>query len=151
MGIHPRRIDVLGELGPPEFNKVGDMRVWPFVGFVRPQHSEHEPSEDDPLPSIDLLSLHSEVSPNEVALAFHLPLSTIADPTKLRTDLFRDGRPYTTVDVTDILSVSKGRQIWIAGRPAEDVGAVKNDGKVEVWGLSGLYLALLMRTLGVYH
>jgi len=154
LGIHPRRVDVLGQLGPPEFNKTGDMRVWPFVGFVRPKHTEyelHRMAEDEPLPSIDLLSLHSELSPNEVAMAFHLPLATIVNPSNMRTRGFRDGRTYPAIDVTDIVSTSKGRRIGVTTESSQDLIGVTTDGKVEVWGLSGWYLALLMRTLRVYH
>lgn len=31
LGIDPARIEVLGEIGPPEINLRGDMTVWPFV------------------------------------------------------------------------------------------------------------------------
>ncbi|RDB23857.1 putative Nudix hydrolase NudL [Hypsizygus marmoreus] len=155
LGIRPDRVDVLGEIGPPEFNLRGDMRVWPFVGFVRPESMGIQPSEDDPLPSIDLPSLHGEVSRHEVAVAFHLPLARVADPSKIKSYLFRGERPYTVVDVTDIVHAAGGKTLGITAMTSEesvnggcDVG---RKGRIEVWGLTGWYLSLLMRTLQVYQ
>lgn len=34
LGIELSRIEVLGPIGPPEFNLSGDMLVWPFVVSV---------------------------------------------------------------------------------------------------------------------
>lgn len=34
LGIDPARIEVLGEIGPPEINLRGDMTVWPFVASL---------------------------------------------------------------------------------------------------------------------
>ena len=34
LGIDPARIEVLGEIGPPEINLGGDMTVWPFVASL---------------------------------------------------------------------------------------------------------------------
>lgn len=179
LGIHPDRVDVLGELGPPELNMRGDMRVWPFVvsgiirclhskaktrhymlqGFVRLRSTGRPTSEDDPFPSIDLLSLHSELSQNEVAVAFHLPLAAFADPSLMRSYLFRGhNRPYTGIDVTNIVLTAGGKELDIKTMSNEDSPGEKSDevgpgkeGRIEVWGLTGWYLSLLMKTLGVYQ
>ncbi|KAF8075060.1 NUDIX hydrolase domain-like protein [Lyophyllum atratum] len=159
LGIPPDRVDVLGAIGPPEFNLRGDMQVWPFVGFIRPEpFVERNASEDDALPSIDLLSLHSEVSQQEVAMAFHLPLAILADPSRWRPSLFRESRPYTVLDVTDIVEMAGGRKLGItalssegrAGDGRDEVGAGRG-GRIEVWGLTGWYLSLLMKILRVYQ
>jgi len=31
LGIRPEEIQVLGEIGPPQVNLRGDMRVWPYI------------------------------------------------------------------------------------------------------------------------
>ncbi|KAG5635088.1 hypothetical protein H0H81_012487 [Sphagnurus paluster] len=155
LGISLAHVEVLGEIGPPEINLRGDMRVWPFVGFVRPECAPST-AEDDALPSLDLLSLHSEVSPKEVAVAFHLPLATLADPTRCRASLFRETRPYTVVDVTDIVETAAGRRLGITGLSCERVTEENRNmdsqrsGRIEVWGLTGWYLSLLMRALQVH-
>ncbi|KAF5373343.1 hypothetical protein D9615_007461 [Tricholomella constricta] len=163
LGVAPDRVDVLGEIGPPEVNLRGDMRVWPFVGFIQLESevaAGRNMSENDGLPSIDLLSLHSEVSPNEVAVAFHLPLATLADPARWRQSLFRESRPYTVLDVTDVVETAGGRRLGITALSSEegvDDGHVDSEvgsgrkSRIEVWGLTGWYLSLLMKTLQVYQ
>jgi len=159
LGISPDRVDVLGAIGPPEPNLRGDTHVWPFVGFVWPGPvAERNASEDDALPSIDILSLHSEVSRQEVAIAFHLPLAILADSTRWRSSLFRENRPYTVVDVTDVVETAGGRKLGITALSNEkgvddgqdEVGAAKG-GRLEVWGLTGWYLSSLMKMLQVYQ
>ncbi|KAG5647904.1 hypothetical protein DXG03_007828 [Asterophora parasitica] len=137
-------------------------------GFIRPEIEgrnvlEEDDDSDEVLPSIDLLSLHSEVSPHEVAVAFHLPLSTLSDPSRWRQGLFRDNSPYTVLDVTDIVETARGRRLGITTLSSEEgaddgrggsvdseVGPGKKE-KIEVWGLTGWYLSLLMKTLEVYR
>ena len=31
LGIDPKRVEILGEIGPPEFSLGAAMKVWPFV------------------------------------------------------------------------------------------------------------------------
>lgn len=31
LGIRPEEIQILGEIGPPQVNLRGDMRVWPYI------------------------------------------------------------------------------------------------------------------------
>jgi nudix motif 8 len=120
-------------------------------GFVRPTSAEIPISDDDPLPSIDLDSLQSEVSQPEVALAFHLPLSELTAPSRMRSHLFRDERPYTVLDVTDFVQAGAGGEVSITAASNEK-GEVsgKKEGRIEVWGLTGWYLSLLMKTLRIY-
>ncbi|GLB41724.1 putative NUDIX domain containing protein [Lyophyllum shimeji] len=159
LGIPPDCVDVLGAIGPPESNMRGDLHVWPFVGFVEPEPvAERNASEDDALPSIDLLSLNGQVSPREVAIAFHLPLTALADPSRWRQALFRGSRPYTVIDVSDIVELAGGRKLGITPLSNEEgvddqpdeVGPGR-EGRIEVWGLTGWYLSLLMKTLRVYQ
>ncbi|KAG1732020.1 uncharacterized protein EDB91DRAFT_1238857 [Suillus paluster] len=94
-------------------------------GFVYPPgaHGTDTWSLDDPLPSISLSSL--TVSQPEVATVFHLPFSAFVSPARIRFE-----------GVSDPL-----------GRP--EVGGGK-EGRLEVWGLTGWYMSLLMRILRVY-
>ncbi|KAG2366935.1 hypothetical protein BDR07DRAFT_1394915 [Suillus spraguei] len=102
------------------------LRVWPYVGFVYPlgSHGTDTRSLDDPLPSISLSSLM--ISRVEVATVFHLPLSAFTSPARIRPDMFRAASPYWAIDVSDL------------------------EGRLEVWGLTGWYMSLLMRILKVY-
>ena len=128
-------------------------------GFVKPEHDVGTPAEDEPLPSIDLLSLQDQVSHDEVALAFHLPLSTIADSSRLTKSLFRGDRPYTVIDVTDVIRAcgTSGAAIPITSKSSEEdtTNILYNtrtgqSGSIEVWGLTGWYVSLLMRILGIH-
>ncbi|KAF9462932.1 NUDIX hydrolase domain-like protein [Collybia nuda] len=149
-GIRPERVEVLGELWPPELNLRGDMRVWPFVGFVRASLTKTKISEDDPLPSIDLVSLQAEISQREVAAAFHIPLSSLAAPSNKRTCLFRDERPYTVLDVTDLIVADNGDKLSVTVASDEKGDVCRgNKGRIEVWGLTGWYLSLLMKALEI--
>lgn len=108
-------------------------------------------AEDDPLPSIDLVSLQSKLSQSEVAAAFHVPLSALIAPSRVRSHLFRDERPYTVLDVTDLVLAGVGDQVSITAASNEKgESAGKKEGRIEVWGLTGWYLSLLMKTLQIY-
>ena len=99
---------------------------------------------DEPLPSLDLSSL--TLSPKEVAQAFHLPLSATCDASRLRNHLFRGGEAYPTVDVTDLVAgVDWAKQ----GSTAVDEVGGGRAGRLEVWGLTGWYLTVLLRALGI--
>ncbi|KAG1880304.1 hypothetical protein C8R48DRAFT_683389 [Suillus tomentosus] len=81
----------------------------------------HTRSLDDPLLSISLSSL--TISQAEVATVFHLPLSA-----------FTSLRGFEAVnDPSGHSEVSGGKE-----------------GRLEVWGLTGWYMTLLMRILKVY-
>ncbi|OJA10446.1 hypothetical protein AZE42_05897 [Rhizopogon vesiculosus] len=147
VGIHPTQIDILGQFGPAEQSLKG-MRVWPYIGFVYPpsstSHTADTRSLGDPLPSISLSSL--AISQSEVETVFHLPLSAFTAPSRLRPDMFRAATPYWAVDVSDIVEHLE----WISdpsGQP--EVGG--REGRLEVWGLTGWYMSLLMRILKVYQ
>ncbi|KAF8223797.1 hypothetical protein L208DRAFT_1315190, partial [Tricholoma matsutake] len=145
LGIHPDQVDVLGEMGTPELTVRGDTRVWPFVGFVQPALDIEPMSDDDPLPSIDLHAI--KLSQSEVAAAFHLPLTALTAPSRMRSYLFRGERLYTAIDVTDLVRlgerVEDGKKMDVVGHAHE--------GRMEVWGLTGWYLSSLMRILQVYQ
>ena len=172
-------------------NLRGDMRVWPYVvspfpdlsyltlefwcinitqGFIHQKITHIPKHADDPLPSLDLSSIHMEASQSEVDRVFQLPLAALAAPSRIRSYLFRGQRPYWAVDVSGLDQTVKGGNIDIgvvagevdidlsnltkAGampvkRGTNEVGYRK--GRLEVWGLTGWYLSLLMRTLQVYR
>lgn len=71
----------------------------------------------------------------------------MASPARLRSYLFRGGRPYWAVMVADL--VSNQGENWDS--QTADTGEGGRDGKLEVWGLTGWYLSLLMKVLEVYR
>ncbi|KAI6164462.1 NUDIX hydrolase domain-like protein [Pisolithus thermaeus] len=143
VGVPPGRVDVLGRLGPPERSLKG-LRVWPYVGFVYPLGAASPDEEPDvPLPSLSVNSL--AVSQPEVAAAFHLPLSALACQTRLRSSLFRASRPYWTLDVSDLVP----QRVQTRGDVDHNLVEKTAGEKLEVWGLTGWYLSLIMEVLGI--
>ncbi|KAF9531746.1 NUDIX hydrolase domain-like protein [Crepidotus variabilis] len=172
LGIDPLCVEILGQIGPAEYNMHGNMLVWPFIGFVhsspvRTQAASlelpnsiaasdltadiHPGTEEEPLPDLSLPFIRSQASPNEVANVIHLPLSHLTGKSgRLRLSLFRDVQPYWCIDVTDLLS--KSSEI-VTANGTETLQASQNPGvstgRIEVWGLTGWYLNILMRALGI--
>ncbi|KAG1731994.1 uncharacterized protein EDB91DRAFT_1330302 [Suillus paluster] len=137
VGLNAGQVDILSQFGPPERSLMG-LRVWPYV--VRLVSL----SMNDPLPSISLSSL--TMSQPEVATVFHLPLSAFVSPARIRPDMFRATNLYWAIDVSDLVEGFEGVSDPL-GRP--EVGGGK-EGRLEVWGLTGWYMSLLMRILRVY-
>jgi len=152
LGIDPGQIEVLGEIGPPETNLRGDMTVWPFVGFVHSASVENRAlgSDDEPLPSLDIDILRKQLSPSEVAAVIHLPLSALISPTRIRNSLFRRQEPYWVVDVTDMVQPTFTPET-VTTMVAEEIKDELGGGRIEVWGLTGWYLSLLLKILQVYR
>ncbi|KAF9221391.1 hypothetical protein BS17DRAFT_785309 [Gyrodon lividus] len=101
----------------------------------------------DTLPSISLTSL--TISQPEVATIFHLPLTACTSFVRLKSDLFRARSPYWAIDVSDLVPLGvQPAADNPHGRP--ELGGGK-EGKLEVWGLTGWYLSLLMKVLKVYN
>lgn len=167
VGITSSQVDILGQIGPPQLSLRG-MRVWPYVvsvlhsictqaltlkhtsfqGFVRPTSTPvlaEKNNDSDPLPSLSLSSL--QISQSEVAQVFHLPFSHLTSPAQLRTHLFRGNSPYWAITVSDLVD-----PIWIPEKESgviDEVGGGRA-GRLEVWGLTGWYLNLLMKALEMY-
>ncbi|KAL5531615.1 hypothetical protein ACEPAG_4492 [Sanghuangporus baumii] len=170
IALKPEQVEILGELSPPERSLSG-LRVWPYVGFVRPSTPLNETKRlhismdsntsidlDSPFPSLSMSSLHA--SAPEVAHVFHLPFSQIAQPARLRAHRFRGDRPYWAINVTDIVSsAAKHRDSdkdnekrfveWAGETNVDEVGGGR-EGKLEVWGLTGWYLNVLMHALRMF-
>ncbi|KZV72212.1 hypothetical protein PENSPDRAFT_576481 [Peniophora sp. CONT] len=147
VGIVPDQVELLGQFGPPVLS-LGGLRVYAYVGFlhasVEARTAAHELGPDEPLPSLDLSTL--TLSPKEVAQAFHLPFGAACDSSRLRNHLFRGGEPYSTVDVTDLITgVDWAKQ---GSTPVDEVGGGRA-GRLEVWGLTGWYLSGFLHALGV--
>ncbi len=106
------------------------------------------PDPDTPLPSLALSSLSP--SAPEVANIFHLPLSALLSPARLRSHRFRgqQGVPYWAVDVTDLVT-GNGRVHEKGAEEVVDEVGEGRDGRLEVWGLTGWYMGLLMEALGM--
>lgn len=132
-------------------------------GFIHPSklssHAAEADGEEDadaPLPNLNLSDL--KLSPREVAHAFHLPLSELVSAPRLHQYLFRGLAPYFAIDVSDIISDHKGGQVvssdgqipWASDPAGQDEIGGGREGRLEVWGLTGWYVNVLMRILGVY-
>jgi hypothetical protein len=85
-----------------------------------------------------------------VASIFHLPLASLSSPTRLRPYKFRGGVPYWAVDVSDLVGKGEGQVEWAKFTGQDEVGGGQ-DGRLEVWGLTGWYLTTLMKVLEVYQ
>ena len=59
--------------------------------------------------------------------------------------MFRGLRPYWAVDVSDKVYAAEGRE----EKNGDEIG-IRRMGPLEVWGLTGWYLSLLMRALDVW-
>ncbi|RXW23887.1 hypothetical protein EST38_g1946 [Candolleomyces aberdarensis] len=150
LGLKPSAIEVLGYIGPPEFEMRGKMRVWPIIGFVHASGCDPNLDEDAVLPSLDMDAVRSQASKDEVGTAFHLPLSSLISPARLKPTLFRGGKPYWSIDVTDIIQKYLDVELDPNSGSVDEVGPGVG-GKVEVWGLTGWYLSMLMKRLRVYE
>ncbi|KAF5316525.1 hypothetical protein D9619_006381 [Psilocybe cf. subviscida] len=154
LGIESDRIEILGEVGPPQINLRGDMTVWPYVGFVHATKKDAiRLSDDEPFPSLDIEDIRRRISLAEVAAALHLPLKHFASPSRVRTSFYRNQEPYYPIDVTDIARSALKEEGVITtktGETEDEVGPGV-DGRVEVWGLTGWYVTLLMKALHVYQ
>lgn len=80
----------------------------------------------------------------EVATAFHLPFAAAVSPVRLRLDYFRGEEPYWAIDVSDL----------VKGAPQTKLSRLDGDEQgecLEVWGITGWYLFLLMKALKIYQ
>jgi hypothetical protein len=112
-------------------------------GWIHPkEYSTGSSTSSEVLPSISMSSITP--SPAEVVTAFHLPLSYLTEHRRLRHLTLPHRPPHWAVDVTDLLKDRVDPKLW--------TGDEKKQGevKIEVWGLTGWYLNLLMRYLDVY-
>ncbi|KIO26526.1 hypothetical protein M407DRAFT_24244 [Tulasnella calospora MUT 4182] len=148
-GINPDQVEVLGRIGPSVLSLSG-LRVYPYVGFIHSSaRSEPLPlaSATDTLPNISLKSL--TLSPLEVVHAFHKPFNALVDQDIIRPHAFRGFTPYYAVDVTD-----EAHAAGIDSPAPTDVdeeGGSPRPGRLEIWGLTGWYLNLFMRTMDLYE
>lgn len=143
VGVPADEVDVLSHLGPPERSLKG-LRVWPYVGFVYPPGTASpDQGPDAPLPSLNIDSLI--LSQAEVAAIFHLLLSAFTSQTRLQPGLYRSSRPYWTIDVSDLVP----QRIRIRSDANHDLVEQIGSEKLEVWGLTGWYLSLVIKALGI--
>lgn len=118
-------------------------------------------SDDEPLPSIDLEALRRKISKSEVDAVFHLPLSAITSPARLRSGRYRGNRLYWPINVSDLVDpanvkariAERGGVLpnYQCGGDDSEVGAGGFKNTIELWGLSGWYMTMLMRILQIYR
>ncbi|KAL0953518.1 hypothetical protein HGRIS_004742 [Hohenbuehelia grisea] len=147
LGVPRENVEIIGKLWPAELNLRGNMRVWPYVGFVHPEHRENALSlrPDEPLPSVNLASLRKDRSQDEVAAVFQLPLSELVSPKRLLPHKFRDKAQYWAIDVTDLVHEADPESVPLEAASAESLPDEVGNGRGErilVWGLTGWYLSL---------
>ena len=118
---------------------------------ARPQA---ELDEEAPLPVFDMETL--KLNMDEVAQVFYLTFEELADERRLRHHRFR-GRPaYWAVNVSDKVDpVYWTSPLYLPGeQPREQTGefavAGERQAKLEVWGLTGWYLNLIMRAMKLW-
>ncbi|KAJ3814194.1 NUDIX hydrolase domain-like protein [Lentinula aff. lateritia] len=163
LGIGAQNIEILGQIGPPEVNLHGNMVVHPFVGFVHDgssylDHNMADHVDNEPLPSCDLDAIRRSVSQTEVGAVFHLPFSALTSPARLRASLFRGNRPYWAIRVQDLVPNEISNPALVEDLPEQQESHSSDDseirvekyGSLEVWGLTGWYLYLLMKRLRLY-
>ena len=123
-------------------------KITPGKAFLHEHPYELASSEDDasPLfsPSLSSLTL-SEV---EVATVFHLPLDRLTSPHYLREHQFRGSSSYWACDVTDL--VAPGIE-WSDPGVDFERNEAGFDGRLEIWGLTGWYLNLLLKAFLAGH
>jgi len=82
---------------------------------------------------------------------FHLPLSYLVDPSRLRRDVLPHRPPYWAVNVTDKLqdayTAPQSGAVCVDGRLQSDD---TSEPGLEVWGLTAAYLNIFMKWLEVY-
>ena len=105
-------------------------------------HHKQEPTTndatlDEPLVSIQLSRMTA--TPPEVASIFHLPFSELTNPARLGIGYFRGARPYWEIDVTDVSGLKTGPE----GADNEKKESLR------IWGLTGWYVNLFLRALGL--
>ncbi|KAI0041052.1 hypothetical protein FA95DRAFT_1453000, partial [Auriscalpium vulgare] len=149
VGLSSEQIEILGAVGPPQLS-LGGMRVWPYVGFVHPSGRARDTTAHAdphaPLPSLALPSL--KLSPREVAYAFHLPFSALTSPARLRAHQFRGQQPYWAITVSDLVG-DENTVEWVNDPQQRDEIGGGQDGRLEVWGLTGWYLSLFMKAMHI--
>lgn len=145
LGVLPEQVEILGQLGPV-LRSLSGLDVHPYVGFIHPLSSIPSPPTNPPsitsLPSLQLSTLTP--SPVEVFHVFHLPLSYLVDPSRLRRDVLPHRPPYWAVNVTDKL------QDGTAGVDDRLRSDDTSEPGLEVWGLTAAYLNIFMKWLEVY-
>ncbi|KAF8631905.1 hypothetical protein AX15_002163 [Amanita polypyramis BW_CC] len=159
LGIDPKQVDVLGNIGPPELLRRGELAVWPFVGFVHssPSHNASLTKPDDPLPSLNVNTIRGRLPTTEVAAAFHLPFSAMIDPTRRRSRV-RVGKSYEAIAVADLLETDDIKRSATVVNGTQEADCTMDNSAIvdgdnleglEVWGLTGWYLTLFMKALKI--
>ena len=117
-------------------------------GFIHSSTELETTASEEPLASLDIRTIRQNASPGEVATVIHLPLQALTSPTRFRQSQFRGSRPYWSVDVTDIVHAAvKDVKVLKAGTMESSLA----EKHIEVWGLTGWYLTILMKALHIYQ
>lgn len=122
-----------------------------FQGFLHVNGFDPNIEEDAALPSLDMAAIREKASKDEVETTFHLPLSTFASAARLKHTLFRDDQPYWSIDVTDIVSTHLQTAPEATSGSVDEVVDGGFGDKIEVWGLTGWYLSLILKKLKIHQ
>lgn len=104
-----------------------------------------------------LANIQQAASADEVSTVIHLPLHYLTSQSgRLRAALFRDLVPYWRTNVTDLLrstpevssAVNLSNEDVTSQTSEKESDSYCPEGQIEVWGLTGWYLNLIMRVLG---
>lgn len=142
------------------------LRVWPYVvsekryidipfkitygkAFLHEHPYDQTSNEDDTSPLSSPLLSSLTLSQAEVATVFHLPLNRLVNPHYLREHQFRGSPSYWACNVTDL--VAPGIEWSNADVNLGNDVSGELDRRLEVWGLTGWYLNLLMKVLLAGH
>ncbi|GHJ87157.1 hypothetical protein NliqN6_3559 [Naganishia liquefaciens] len=147
LGVSVDQIEYLGQFAEPEVSYKG-LVVWPFLAFVH-QRRDARPGV---LPELDLTRLRLSSAEVQSVVALPLPslqsLSISKIPAlKLERQLFRNRFPYEVIDISKapVLETAERSTGWttsIVSRGLTD--------KVEVWGLTGWFVDVFLRRLGIW-
>ncbi|CAG7846918.1 SubName: Full=Uncharacterized protein {ECO:0000313/EMBL:CCA71376.1} [Serendipita indica DSM 11827] len=148
IGISSERLHLLSAFGPPEKSIAGTI-VFPYAGFLSTSILPTNINDSSPLANTLIEDL--DINTAEVAMMFHLTLEELTDERRLTRHNFRGRPPYWCVNVSDKVP----EEYWTTPRvlpdePSLEEGGVDRGRRLEIWGLTGWYLHLFMRTVGLW-
>jgi len=153
IGLPSSHLRMLGTFGPIEQSLAGST-VYPFVGYLSPHpvstvlDSPGQANDSSPLPNFDMSKL--VLNEAEVAQLFYLSLEELTDTTRLYQHHFRGRPPYWCVNVSDKVPEQYWTTPRILSSETEGAEAIDRGKRLEIWGLTGIYLNRFLMTVGIW-